>query len=67
MLEIEGNIGYEWCKPSQRVLSDLMSNCPQLKAVTVESSAGVLVLARVERLPYGIQRVIVRADELGEV
>jgi len=76
MLDIESLTGletvqfvcFEWCKPSQQVIDDMMSNFQRFAGVAIETNVGPLVLTRVEKFSRGMfggfRRVLVKVSEL---
>lgn len=64
--EIVEHLGFEWVRLNQQAANAMMAN--EFRGVSIHTDVGVLVLARVERLTYGmnsvIRRVLVKASEL---
>lgn len=61
-------LGFEWCRPSQQVIDDMMPHFRRFNGVAIETNVGPLVLTRVEKFSRGMfggfRRVLVKAEEL---
>lgn len=67
-VEMIETLGFEWVRPNNKIDADMASNFNRFQGVSIQTSAGILVLAKVEKFSTptmgGIRRVLVGADEL---